>query len=129
MLPDTLAELWELAMKDLRAIEGNPNYEIDMGTWKSGCRVCMAGAVAVMENRLDLLPDLDSCPINSREGNKLFAINSLRQGDISAACRTLSIPCASRFWKDFKMSRYRIDREQFWKDAERLLEFLKEAKL
>ena len=48
-LPDTMADLLEMALGDLEACEADPQYRINMSTWLQktprGCQVCLAGAV------------------------------------------------------------------------------------
>ena len=91
-LPSKPSELVELAIWDLKAIEQNPNYLIDMDSWhvsdirQPKCWVCLAGAV--MAQSLDIQPDMTVKPWDpifdedDSTKNKLEALDSFRSGDI-----------------------------------------------
>lgn len=100
-LPLVLSELLEIALDDLRKIEGNPRYRVDMSYWyvkhKPGgpCYVCLGGAV--MANTLgvdDVLvgPDengtTEAVPRdydNLALKKQLYALDQIRTGNVLTA--------------------------------------------
>ena len=96
-LPNKASDLLELAMKDMKMIEKNPLYIIDMGSWHSpefqsfefDCAVCLAGCV--MANTLKVNPELPREPedFNNDIKHKLYAIDDLRQGHVIDALESL----------------------------------------
>jgi hypothetical protein len=89
-LPDKPSELILLALEDLEKTEKDYRYKIDMDVYHDRlvgngmiCSVCLAGAV--MAQRLS--PDnTDRCLMpgyfNTKIRDKLYALNSFRQGEI-----------------------------------------------
>jgi hypothetical protein len=142
VLPDTLSGLLEVAIKDLKAVEKDPRFEIDMGHWFLGtgsglakCSVCMAGAV--LAKSLDWEPDLVLHGPASLDDigltGKLRAINSLRQGYVGAAARHLHGwgRWDEREGKLNEMNRivWGYEDPGFYDDMAKLLKDLKEAGL
>lgn len=97
-LPSKPSELVELAILDLKAIEQNPNYLIDMDSWHVGsyrdhpnierprCLVCLAGAVMAqslgIETTMTVKPWDPIFDEDDSTKNKLEALDSFRSGDI-----------------------------------------------
>lgn len=86
-LPDKLSELIMIAINDLKACEKDPDYVIDMSEWHhpvgDKCHVCLAGAV--IAKTCDASRFQRHKPENDELGNKLKALNSIRQGLILQA--------------------------------------------
>lgn len=55
--------LLKLALSDLRKVEQDPRYKVNMGTWHypdaNGCNVCLAGAVLAMTQQRSLHSSLE----------------------------------------------------------------------
>ena len=91
-LPTTPSELIRLALADLRAIEDDDGYVVDMCNWhwptmdnrgRKVCLVCLAGAVIaqtldVPREQAISIDDLDS----NRVGERLRALDFFRLGEI-----------------------------------------------
>lgn len=83
-LPSKLSDLLALALNDLKAVEADPNYTVDMKNWhrpdKDVCAVCLAGAV--MAKSLGVARDNSSNPdfFGKDVGLKLLDLDSLRCG-------------------------------------------------
>jgi len=94
------------ALDDLKAVEKNPKYCVDMGAWHEPryddraigpepvCAVCLAGAV--IANRLHADPNDDLSPgmigMISRSqdlANKLDALDDFRMGNVHTALDTM----------------------------------------
>ena len=89
-LPNKASDLLELAMKDIKKIEKNPVYILDMGSWHQpefqnfdfDCAVCLAGCV--MANTLEIEAELSREPEDFKDDIrlKLYAIDELRGGEM-----------------------------------------------
>lgn len=90
-LPDTLHELLEVAIRDLKAVDKSEDYEIDMTVWyhtNDKCKVCMAGAV--MAKTLNFGPEsFDLGDIWDEEGEKFMIIDDLRLCNIEISYNRL----------------------------------------
>lgn len=98
-LPDTMADLLELALNDLEACEADPHYHINMGSWlmktPHACQVCLAGAVIArhvppedIEEFLEAGIRLSSpwdLPYGDSVAEKLCALDYIRSGNFHAA--------------------------------------------
>lgn len=113
-----LYTLWKLALDDLRVVERDPKFKINMSMWhyvmpNGNCTGCMAGAMIYLGHLPDIL---------CREAS---AVNFLRQGLISAAHMELYGE-----WMLFdRMPCLAYGTASFWDDAEKLLSHLKELKI
>jgi len=91
-LPDTPSALIRLALDDLRKIEGDDRYAVDMYNWHcpsplaAKCYVCLAGAV--MAKSIELDPNIWASPtsmkteIDAPTRLKLCALDDFRTGSI-----------------------------------------------
>jgi len=87
-LPDTLHELLDLALEDLKKISKDSRYLIDMGIYHepSGyftpCFVCLAGCVMANTLKANPFKSLHPMDFPPEISLKLTALNFLRQGEI-----------------------------------------------
>ena len=93
-LPERPGALLRVALRDLRHVERDPRYEVQMGFWHTGtaqwgagddpCAVCLAGAV--MARTLGADPGVLRRPWDYSEevGRKLIALDALRCGSVAA---------------------------------------------
>jgi len=139
-LPDKMSDLLALAARDLRAVEEDSAYRVDMSDWHfpdpytGQCEVCMAGAVLAVTVGVDpqeeFVPDTMTLDLHK----KMLAINSLRMGNVHKASFTLrgtetAREAARLADLDRGMSDYHIDREAFFADVEKLIQDLRQAGL
>jgi hypothetical protein len=92
-LPNKPSELLRLALADLRKVERDERYEVDMWAWHAPdesdnrCHVCLAGAV--IAGTLGARPDQDLMPggrgLDRETGLRLEALDALRCGDVTGA--------------------------------------------
>ncbi len=91
---DTLHELLALAIGDFRKVLADDRYAIDMSTWHEPgddaddrCHVCLAGSVLAKTIKLPLHDNAEDSFKGPAAWDRLFALNSLRIGDVvEAAC-------------------------------------------
>lgn len=106
-LPKLLSEGLRLALKDLAWIEANPKYQINMGIWHTPrfesidkptsddpykqvkkfevCEVCFAGSVIAHTMKCKPTEDVNLYHFSPAVRNKLLALDSIREGNISGA--------------------------------------------
>lgn len=128
-LPQTLSDLAELGIADLRRTELDPRYRIDMLEWHlpdgATCAVCLAGAV--MAQTLSAPVDLEWTPgyADAATNEKaLRALESLRKGSVRHAADLLDTEAAV---PDRPIRDYATDRAGFFADIERLIRELRHA--
>lgn len=117
-LPDKPSELIRVALRDLRRVEDNPNYKVDMMVWHMPdkndgiCRVCLAGAVMA---GLGASPDeiLNPYGYPARTVQKLCALNRFRQGRIDHGLNAMHIPTYEWYPSDRLVTPYDRDPEEF----------------
>lgn len=100
---NTLHELLALAIGDFEKVIANPRYSINLNVWhepldNGKCQVCLAGSVMAMH--LGTSPTTDRTagyrdhstwkPETEAVQHRLYALNSLRQGNILVAANLLS---------------------------------------
>ena len=97
-LPDTLSDLLRVAVQDAMILEKTPGFKLNMSNWvlpfNGECHVCMAGACMVKELGIAPPPLRASFPEdvkNYRASRKLYAIDSMRQGDVDVAAKYLKL--------------------------------------
>lgn len=87
-LPKTLYKLLALAIDDIKRCIADENVSIDMDDWlfryDKECTVCLAGAVM-----LKSLDGKNYFKLTDSEDRKMDALDSIRQGDIESAVRSL----------------------------------------
>lgn len=127
----TIHQLLDIALKDLRGIEADPNMEVDMDTWvgEAGrtCYACLAGASMV--TRLRAIEDEIDSPsqyVTYAEGrgvyNRLLVLNRLRMGELEIAWEQfygedVEYPFHQH---EYVVEEYYVDRSKFFHDMHRL---------
>lgn len=136
---DKLWKLWRIALTDLRLAERDKNCRIDMKVWferssprAKHCVVCAAGSV--LRRRGDVVGVTSFHPNHDfKFGDKLKAINNLRDGFVGYALEEVDFPVPESFdmsqYNYIPIAEYGENKKQFWKDARRLLKYLKENNL
>lgn len=91
-LPDKRSKLIRLACADLRKMEKDPRYEVDMECWhdpdyddddKKICVACFAGAVMAFSLGADLNMCMHPSVYDSDTGQKLADLDHLRMGKVN----------------------------------------------
>lgn len=141
-LPDLPSELLRLAVADLKAIEKDPLYLVDMAEWhrpneqKETCRVCLAGSVLARTLGHSPSEEVDWEKVDPDTSNKLTAIDDMRAGDLELALLAIdihdadSLDAAGEIAKGFEPPRYdRTNPAPFHRAMEDLARKLEEAGL
>lgn len=94
-LPEKVSELIRLALADLRKIEGDNRYVVNMMTWhvptwhggSEECSVCLAGAVMAKTLHAEICQRVDPIAIAETQHDlmALIGLNELRIGNFSYA--------------------------------------------
>lgn len=118
-LPDKPSELIRVALADIRLVEADERYVMDMDDWHSlrphntfKCHVCVAGAVmakSLKAHRLDHKAPRDY-PHDVKM--KLIALDFFRQGNVNLALAQMGLPTVSSY-KSVYITDYDTDREEF----------------
>lgn len=89
VLPDTLGELMDVALKDLESVEQDPRYMVHMGIWHEKfdgkCAVCFAGAVIARTLDAPIELCLEPHEYPPAIEYKLDALNAVRSGFVDSA--------------------------------------------
>lgn len=125
------------ALDDLRAIEKDDRYTVNMETWhlfhheKSTCSVCLAGSV--MANRLGVPIVSDNVCVmdNPAVEDMLYAMNELRRGWVGDAMSFVHTGDENEALIDLPnmvtVCPYEGDRTEFFADMTKLADMLEEA--
>lgn len=140
ILPDKPSELIRVALCDLRSCEANPNFTIRMWDWfthrkDDTCTVCLAGAVmarkfdAAKHFAMDATPSWmakrGACSVE--DASKLSALNEFRCGYMGYGLRSMDIPYVGR--ENFPVADYHTDKDQFYRDMQKLIDHLESHNL
>jgi hypothetical protein len=136
-LPDKLSALIRVALADLRKVEADSRYVVNMHRWHKPvgevCQVCLAGAV--MAQSLGIDPERHvEWPTNLATGGaeaKMLALDCARQGDVLNALYELDVD-AEEAWDGLSNEdapRYQDDPEAFYAYMEDLANRLEEKGL
>lgn len=132
-LPNKLSALIRMALIDLGKVERSKRYTVNMQVWHQPCgelcAVCLAGAVIAKE--LGVSPEVSVDPLEySHEiKSKLFALESVRTGQIEDAVTELTHPV---YFKDAvegcgeppTFPSYRKDKRRFKRGLRKLATWL-----
>ena len=132
-LPDKPSKLLKLALNDLKKVEKDDNYRVDMDNWHNSmegiCYVCLAGAVMAKTLKIDkevnFHPDLEE---DFDIYKKLYALDSLRMGYLKLASKDLEFQLPKGM-KDIPITDYHISQKRFKKGIRKLIRKLKKERL
>lgn len=131
-LPGNPAELIRVALSDLRKVEADPRYDVDMRWWHKAavteggvCSVCPVGAV--MAGTLGADPESDWEPWEFDDRKKLFALDYLILGWVSIGLNCLDAPRPAGLPSVTPITPYDEDLEQFHKDMSELADMIEAA--
>lgn len=128
-----LSGLLEIALPDLRELEKDPRYKVDMSTWHSPdsddhlCHTCLAGSVLARELGVSPKHVCNPTYFGYDVRHRLWALEALRRGRVERAASFMWIPFGTASDLDRPMSEYGTP--NFYPDMEKLLADLKEAGL
>ena len=131
-LPTTPSALLRTAMADLKSVEADPRYYVNMGVWhemspRTGlCHVCLAGAVMAKSLNFSPTEDIQPAGFNDTVYAQLHALNALRLGEINFALHHLDIEPPKALPVRIGVSSYEQNRLQFHADMEALATLLQE---
>jgi hypothetical protein len=130
-LSDKPSEMIRQALADLRLVEKDERYSVEMGEWHSPrggsgtCAVCMAGAVM---SRV-IPPDVIAEPYEFEDCNKLRAIDRFRIGDVEGGLQYLRISHPESVPDGMGVERYRDGAEAFHRDMAKVAAVLESVGL
>lgn len=135
----TPSKLIRQALEDLRAVEKNKEYIVDMGEWHSPrprarngprCCVCLTGAVMAQSMGVPIDDSYDPLYVeDSTVRNKLFALNSFRSGAIDAGLNWLGKQLNGRLDSIRWITPYDSNPGQFKRDMLKLAKDLEKVRL
>lgn len=98
-LPDKPSALLRVALADLRLVEADPRYKVNMAEWHTAnpgdgiCHVCLAGA-ALAKTVGHPREDARWGEFGGRLESQLEALNDFRRGDVEMAFDQLNLRAA-----------------------------------
>ncbi len=123
-LPDLPSALIRLAMKDLREVEADPRYAVDMEDWHQPngimnvCQVCLAGSI--MAKTFQTNPEQSFRAVQFEDEWKLASLDYFRCGGITDGLEALNIPSETVPIENRHIVPYTVDRERFHEQMEEL---------
>lgn len=123
-LPNKLSELIRLSLYDLKLVEKDKRYKVDMSYFHNPglkkCSVCLAGAVMAKSLKLSLDKDFCYSNFTDDENKKVIAINSLRLGFITSAAVELGKNLYKFEKYDRNITDYHYNKSKFKKEMLKL---------
>lgn len=133
-LPEKLSDLIELALRDLRKVEKDERYRVNMYSWHeptlSGkCLVCFAGAVMAGTLETPINKDVLPSRFDEHTAARLNALNEVRCGLIRQALDSVGENVDIEFvvYDNPRPIEYKKDPEGFYTDLSDLALRLREA--
>lgn len=130
-LPDLPSDLIELALADLEKVEKRKrHYVVDMDCWHSTdrwdgkCAVCFAGGVMAMSLGAKRSEGSGPTAFYGDTRNKLYALNSFREGHVTAGIRWMGIEPPMMFTR-IPVHPYFDDPEKFKADMRGIVQYLR----
>lgn len=127
-LPNKPSELIRLALKDLQEFEKLPNCKVFMSLFIHDedeiCRACLAGATFIQEFNSRSTRTFFQLP--AQEQDKIWSLDLFRMGSVREGLRKF-LGYYSNFdhiIESMEVIRYRLDREKFYKDMEKIAQYL-----
>lgn len=133
-LPDRPSELIRLALADLKRVEEDPRYIVNMSEWHTPrgrtCSVCLAGSVLAKTCGAPVEEDFLDIDVSRDTARKLYALDKFRLGHVHLALgyfRTVIISpdVPSRLL----VTAYSVSPEAFHADMENMATVLERAGL
>lgn len=128
-LPDKPSELIRVALADIRLVEEDDRYVMDMDDWHSlrphntyKCHVCVAGAVMAKSLKAKRLEYVSPKNYSPSVRKKLVALDNFRSGHINNGLAIMELPQTSN--RIFNITAYEDDRELFHEDMNDLATYL-----
>lgn len=134
-LPDKPSALIRVALCDLRKVEQDPKFRVDMTRWMYRdnvvCYVCLAGAVMAQSLGIMGMVSEELTPIETfildAESDKLRALNEFRAGRVNSGLFVMGLP--HHGWHVELITPYHVNKDRFHSDMRRLADKLEEAGL
>ena len=135
-LPRTPSKLIRLALADLRKVEQDPRYKIDMRVWHSWdkkeqrCCVCLAGAVIAQTLEMPIIADeppygwVSMASLFPSQLPMLLALDCARMGEIGMMFRKLGLPRSDGEKYDRWIDPYSVSPDRFFDEMNRLADDL-----
>lgn len=132
-LPNKPSDLIEVALSDLRKVETDPRYKIDMDVYhevgSDHCHVCLAGSV--MAKTLECDPEIDATPdgdpdlFSTEDTQKLDALDYFRLGEVADGFEVMAIDLPSGFPPQMTIPRYDLSPDKFKRQLHELADKLR----
>ncbi len=135
--PKKLSTAMRIALNDLRKVEKDPRYKVNMATWHSPsypsadasvtlpCEVCFAGAVMAKTHNLPTHVDFLDWQGMTPAWQKIFdALDEVRKGYVSDALTILGRDEEKASPIFVPVTHYRVDPIQFRKDMFKIVHAL-----
>lgn len=138
-LPDKPSALIRLALEDLKKVEQDDNYIVNMNQWHMPivgykCQVCLAGAVMVKEfdaprdefltpGSYEITPPDD---LEAHNYNRLCSLNEFRQGMIKSGFLNLGLELPQGLPRAIVVTDYEHSPRKFYEDMEAMAKLLEE---
>lgn len=99
--PEKLSDLIDLALNDLRKVQADPRYVVDMTLWHEPntddgenyvCHVCFAGAVMAKTLAVDVLADSPVSDFGHEWRRAFYALDDVRTGNLTSTSVQRFIP-------------------------------------
>lgn len=136
VLPDKPSALIRVALADLRAVEKNPLYDVNMDFWHmpavdptDTCSVCFAGAVMAQRLGIDITDSAGPLDFEQKTFDKLTGLNYFRQGKIEGALEMMEIDRPHGIKRHMPVVPYEDDSEQFHEDMQEIATYLEDIGL
>ena len=135
----TLDALLKVGLVDLKLVEQDPFYDVNMDrSWherssngETVCYVCLAGSVMAKSLGATLGKDYDPSDFDLDTSKKLYALDSLREGEVGQAVRQMpGYTYTTRTWNKFFDCRVSVPpysrgtKSQWWRAMYDLSAFL-----
>ena len=133
-LPNKPSKLLKLALKDLKAVEADGRYMVDMEVYHTQlsegvCSVCLAGAVMAFSLGAHREEGLSPRCFPGKLEYKLEALDHFRAGSILGGLRALDIEIPHGLSQWVNVTPYQDSTKEFKKGMKKIIKLLKKAGL
>jgi len=131
-LPNTPSELIRVALADLRKVEVDERYKVDMGWWHkidgaAPCSVCLAGAVMAKTLEVPITSDIHPRVFGQEITDRLYALGYFRTGTVNMGFYRLDIHRPPHIPEAVTIPEYADGREPFHAAMNEMANQLKKA--